>query len=185
MRAYLLLGFTVVLLVESHVRAEQPEPGTCRYAPSLPQEETPVLDQDGLRFEDYPAEELFQGTPATVQLDSTSFGRTYRIRLRNGAQDGPNFAGAFTLVLWGCGSGCQVVVVVDARSGRLSAQTLRTTAGIAFCDDSRLLIADPIHPGYPPLETCAVCGTRAAYEWTGERLEPVGEEPHPHLREGV
>jgi hypothetical protein len=133
------------------------------------------------RFEDYPSTEPFSGRPAPVVLASARYGRTYRTRLRDGAQSGPNFAGAFTIITWGCGSSCQVSVVVDARTGALSQQTLRTTNGVQFRRDSRLLVADPVHDGDPPRNTCAACGAPAAYEWTGARFEPVGSGPHPHI----
>ena len=133
------------------------------------------------RFEDYPSIESFDGPPAPALVASTRYGRMFRTRLRNGAQKGPNFAGAFTVVMWGCGSSCQVGVVINANTGALSLQTLRTTNGMEYRRDSRLLIADPVHPGDPSLDKCAACGVPAAYEWTGVRFEPVGSGPHPHL----
>jgi hypothetical protein len=132
-------------------------------------------------FSAYPARERYSGRPAAVQLASAGYGRAFRTKLREGAARGPNFAGAYTIVLWGCGSGCQIVAVVDARSGRLSRQTLHTMNGIDYRTDSRLLIADPIDPTNPPPPGCASCGTPAAYEWDGKRFQPVGPGPHPHL----
>lgn len=132
------------------------------------------------RFEEYPSTRLFTGRPAPALVESAPYGRMYRTRLRQGSSEGPNFDGAFTVVVWGCGSNCQVVAVVDAKTGNLSEQTLRTTNGVAFRRDSRLLIADPVHAGDPPLDTCAACGVPAAYEWNGSRFEPVGSGPHPH-----
>jgi hypothetical protein len=134
------------------------------------------------RFEDYPGPEVFTGTPAPVRLGSARYGRLFQTRLREAAQKGPNFGGTFTVAVWGCGSGCQITAIINARTGGLSEQTLRTTNGIEYRRDSRLLVADPVRPGDPPLDTCAVCGTPAAYEWTGSRLEPVGDGPHPHLQ---
>jgi hypothetical protein len=131
-------------------------------------------------FTDYPSVTAFSGAPAPVLIDSASYGRMFRARLRKGAQSGPNFAGAFTVVVWGCGSSCQLVAIVDARTGVLSEQTLRTTTGVDYRRDSRLIVADPVGAGDPPLDTCSACGTPAAYEWTGSRLEPVGPGPHPH-----
>lgn len=133
------------------------------------------------RFEDYPSPVVFSGRPAPVVLSSARYGRTFRTRLRNGAQKGPNFAGAFALVTWGCGSSCQVSVVIDTRTGVLSRQMLRTTHGLEYRRDSRLVLVDPVRPGDPPPETCAVCGTPAAYEWTGTGFKPIGPGPHEHL----
>src|SRR3954451_8378561 len=44
----------------------------------------------------------------------------FRTRIREGATKGPNFAGHFTVVSWGCGSGCLSFVVVDAASGKVN-----------------------------------------------------------------
>jgi hypothetical protein len=133
------------------------------------------------RFEEYPAESTFSGKPAAVRLESATYGKFYRTRLRDGAIKGPNFAGSFTIVTWGCGSSCQIVAVVEARTGRLSEQTLRTANGVQFQKTSRLIIADPVRQNDPPLSECASCGTPAAYVWTGTQFQHVGNGPHPHL----
>ena len=132
-------------------------------------------------FADYPARTTLTGPPAAPLLGTAPYGRVFRTKLREGAREGPNFAGDFTVVLWGCGSGCQIVSIVDARTGRLSRQTLHTMNGVTFQRDSRLLIADPIDPANPPPEQCASCGTPAAYVWEQDRLRPLGPGPHPHL----
>ena len=165
-----------------------PQPSVAASGLTLAQEVTRPPTPEGKdvatafpRFEDYPGTVAFSGRLAPVVLASARYGRTYRTRLRAGAQTGPNFAGAFTVVTWGCGSSCQVSAIIDARTGALSPQLLRTTNGLEFRRDSRLLVADPLHPGDPPLETCAACGIVAAYEWTGASFKPVGRGPHPHL----
>lgn len=103
----------------------------------------------------------------------------YRTKLRQGTALGPNFAGHYTVVLWGCGTGCQVASVVDARTGRLSRQTLLTANGVQHQRNSRLLFVDPPTPEQPP--QCASCGTPAYYEWRDGRFHPAGPGPHPHL----
>jgi hypothetical protein len=70
------------------------------------------------RFEDYPAKEIYKGRPAPVRLDSRR-ARMFRTRLREEAPRGPNFAGHYTVVVWGCGTGCAQTAVVDARTGRV------------------------------------------------------------------
>jgi len=78
-------------------------------APSRPIESMP-------RFESYPVVEKFKGTPARPIL-RTSEQRSYRTRIREGAKKGPNFAGHYTIVEWGCGSGCLSIAIVDAATG--------------------------------------------------------------------
>src|SRR5919199_362191 len=76
-----------------------------------------------LRFADYAVSHTSRGRrPAAVDVASAPYGRMFRTKLREGAAAGPTFAGHYTIVLWGCGTGCQIVAVVDARTGRLSRQ---------------------------------------------------------------
>lgn len=72
-----------------------------------------------LAFEDYAVSTVFQGKPAEPSLSSHSQARTYRTALRNQARKGPNFAGGYTIVQIGCGTGCSLLAVVDARTGRV------------------------------------------------------------------
>ncbi len=84
------------------------------------------------RFEDYPVTEMFTGTPAAPIL-STSETKRYRTRIRNGVSTGsdvwigswknrsksagPNFAGNYFVIRWGCGSQCVMMATVDAKTG--------------------------------------------------------------------
>lgn len=84
------------------------------------------------RFEDYPVTEMFTGTPV-VPILATSETRRYRTRIRNGVSKGsdvwigswknpsnvagPNFAGNYFVIRWGCGSQCLMMATVDAITG--------------------------------------------------------------------
>jgi hypothetical protein len=68
----------------------------------------------------YPAGAPYTGKPAAVNLASHKDARTFRTRLREAAPGGPNFAGRMTVVTWGCGTSCQTVALIDARTGRLA-----------------------------------------------------------------
>ncbi len=70
------------------------------------------------QFSDYAVREIFRGRPARVRLDSRR-ARNFRTVLREGAQTGPNFAGHYTAVQWGCGTGCAQMGIVDAKTGRV------------------------------------------------------------------
>lgn len=73
---------------------------------------------DAPRFEDYPVREVYKGPAARVRLDG-KMARMFRARLREGSRGGPNFAGRYTVVVWGCGTGCAQMGLVDARTGRV------------------------------------------------------------------
>lgn len=96
-------------------------------------------------FDDYvvPAESLFTGTPAPVDLTSSPIGQTFRTRLIEGARGGPNFAGHLTVVEWGCGTMCLQFAMVDAQTGEIYPTPHGAEIGIAYQRDSRLLIVNP------------------------------------------
>src|SRR5689334_16959216 len=77
-----------------------------------------VKRQGTPRYEDYAVAKTYKGKPA-LPLINNSQARAFRTRLREGAAKGPNFAGHYTIVTWGCGTGCQQMAVVDAQTGRV------------------------------------------------------------------
>lgn len=85
------------------------------------------------KFEDYPVTEMFTGTPHAPIL-TTPKQKAFRTRIRDGVakgwgvriggewgkfQDGPgpNFAGHYIVIFWGCGSGCNDMAMADAKTG--------------------------------------------------------------------
>ena len=124
------------------------------------------------RFEQYPAAAPFRGRSAPVDLTSYPGARRYRTVLREGAREGPNLAGRFTLVHWGCGSPCIQIAIIDAPTGRIVYMTPDSEALVTapmFRLDSRLVVEDPTkftadtagHPTFSGVEF---------YEWTGADL---------------
>lgn len=136
------------------------------------------------RFEDYPVQ-VFKGRMAALKL-SGSEARNFRTRLREGAQQGVNFAGHYTIVQWGCGTACLQVAFIDAKTGAVFFPEELNGFGVWFWDandDTRLDDALRFKPnsrlmvmsGYPGSE-----GNRDEpksglyyYEWTGRRLRLV------------
>jgi hypothetical protein len=70
-------------------------------------------------FEKYSVVESFTGKPASVDLKSHPKAHLFRTAIRRGSRRGPNFAGHFTIVEMGCGTGCTVIAVVDAINGKV------------------------------------------------------------------
>ena len=130
------------------------------------------------RFDSYRVVDSFAGLPAAIRTADSKLGKRYRTVLREGAKKGPNFAGHFTLVSWGCGSSCQMWGVIDARTGQVFDWIVQSMAGAEFYLNSRLLIIDSPKRvreafGDSPGPSCAACGTPDAYEWVGTRWRPV------------
>lgn len=134
------------------------------------------------RFDAYPARGGFSGTPAPVDLASAEGARTFRTALREGAARGPDFAGHYTVVIWGCGSPCQRFAIVDARTGRVTFGRESLTVRAAYRLDSELLIANPLENWLDAFGSHAVdaIGGYAAshyYRWDGTRLVPLDSLP--------
>jgi hypothetical protein len=70
------------------------------------------------RFESYPAA-VWRGRVAPLDLRSHPLARLYRTSLRQQIkEEGINFAGHYTLAAAGCGTGCSITAIIDARTGR-------------------------------------------------------------------
>lgn len=144
---------------------------------------TPAAEE--LRFEDYPASFAFAGKPAAPRL-RTPGQRMFRTAIASAEEKGPNFAGAFTIAEWGCGTACVSFVVVDARSGAVYENPFGSvpkaavylgpppdpaSTGLSYRLDSRLLVV----AGCPNWTACA----RYYYEWAGDRFKLVQTIPFP------
>jgi hypothetical protein len=104
------------------------------------------------RFEDFPVAEKWNQAPALVKLTTPS-DRMFRTRLTNAAKVPPNFAGHYSIAIWGCGSNCISGAVVDLQTGTVMSPPLATSAahfsicqsayensGVDYRLDSRLMI---------------------------------------------
>lgn len=83
--------------------------------------------------EDYPVSksDVYKGKPVRPLLGSKR-ARMYRTVLRQGAKEGPNFAGRYTLVTWGAGLGVFSMAIVDAKSGNVYFPPFRTIGNTAY-----------------------------------------------------
>lgn len=70
-----------------------------------------------IAYDQYTVKEVFVGKPATPNLSTHKEAMRYRTVLRNQSKAGPNFAGHYTIVTFGCGTSCAGIAVVDAQTG--------------------------------------------------------------------
>ncbi len=126
------------------------------------------------RFEDYPAAKGFSVKPVAAVIAGEQ-ARYYRTRIRRRAKDGPNFGGHYTVVTWGCGSGCLRFAVVDARTGRVYFNPKATNVStvphqdedsLQFRLDSRLLVVSGVVFGLKHEQTEA----KFYFEWRNHRF---------------
>lgn len=69
------------------------------------------------KFKDYSVTTIYRGKNAPLILNRDT--RTFKTRLREALKGKPNFAGHYIVTSWGCGTGCQVGAVIDARNGKV------------------------------------------------------------------
>ena len=131
------------------------------------------------QFDNFPAAENYKGVLKRVDLESDPDARMFRTRLRDNEGSAPNFAGRYIVTLWGCGTSCQTVAIIDAKNGKVSFP-LEEAAGYGVCyqRDSRLLVVNPltaedVGPYMPEwLRTIY-------YEWDGQQLKRLAESREP------
>lgn len=143
------------------------------------------------RFEDYPVADIFTGSPVPPRLLKPEE-RRYRTAITNGVKKGygvleepegterpgPNFAGQYIVVQWGCGTECFQYALVDAKTGRIfqppvpgEHQEYFDTGYLDFRVRSRLMIVKT---------NCAMSGPercdRDYFVWIGERFQHLHGE---------
>jgi hypothetical protein len=100
------------------------------------------------KFQDYPVKEVFEGTPH-APIFATPEQHHYRTRIRQGVEKGwgvwingewmreqnrpgPNFAGHYVVIVWGCGAPCLMMAVSNAKTGAVYNPPLSWTGGLAL-----------------------------------------------------
>lgn len=71
-----------------------------------------------LKFADFQPERFHSGKPVLPGFKGDDeWARTFRTRIKDGVEEGPNFAGRYTIIEIGCGTSCRFGVLVDASNG--------------------------------------------------------------------
>jgi hypothetical protein len=132
------------------------------------------------QFADFAVASVYHGRKAAPVL-STATARSHATAIRRGVASGPNFAGRYTVVTWGCGTHCQRFALVDARTGRTTVSPIHLVRGAEFRENSTLFIANPADEA-----TRQHCGSSASSPCPtflmlrGGRLVPLDTPPnHP------
>ena len=118
-------------------------------------------------YEDYPAVETFDGTPAQVNLASHPDANMFRTRLAEIPPYETRFAGHYRIVEIGCGTACQSIWAVDLIDG--SVYSLFTaSSGVAYRPDSRLIVKNDPAFFTEMLDTTTVAEIQGYMETYGE-----------------
>ena len=152
------------------------------------------------RFEDYPVKEVFTGAPAAPIL-ATAEEQMYRTRIRNGVArgsdvwigsyknpikaKGPNFAGHYFVVRWGCGSQCLMMATIDAKTGEIYEPPLAEKGSLSVPLDNLSEMETDLRPDSSLLvlrNACRdftdrkTCGTYY-FNWKDNRFDLVRFDP--------
>ncbi len=102
---------------------------------------TPLWNQSRApQFSDFSVASAFSGVSAAVDYSSDSTGATYKTQYTTQVPKGPNFAGHYTVVTWGCGSNCIVYTIVDNMTGTIYPGGGSDTGDVQFQKNSSLII---------------------------------------------
>ncbi|HET7025543.1 MAG TPA: hypothetical protein VFI39_10105 [Gemmatimonadales bacterium] len=145
---------------------------------------TPWAEAHGApTLQQFPVAEVYRGRPAPVDFRPVPRAREYRTVLEEGAAAGPNFAGRYTVVVWGCGSPCVQFAILDAPTGHILLYQPDSTyiRPPMYGLRSRLLVDDPT--GFMMADSLGrLDGTVTYYEWTGSRLRVADTLVVDHVR---
>lgn len=110
----------IVSFLRSALAADEPSKTVAEMmGPQFDDFKKRVMAAPSLTFAAFPVEGVFQGAPARPALASHPRASTYRTALRARARRGPDFAGHYTVVQIGCGTGCALIALVDAETGKV------------------------------------------------------------------
>ena len=138
-----------------------------------------VAAQQELPYNQYPVSSIYHGKPAPAQPNSADALR-FRTVITQGAKKGPNFAGHYTVVEWGCGAACASFAIADTLSGQVFIPAFSVSfesadgqfyqdSGMHYQLDSSLFVIQ----GAPGQKAYA----QYLYHWTGNQLEEIKSTP--------
>lgn len=96
-----------------------------------------------LNFSGFAVDSVYEGESAEVDFGSFPGAEIFRTRIVEGVQNGPNYAGKYAVIEWGCGTSCQGHAIVDVTNGEIVAYGLPSALGAEYYATSTLLVINP------------------------------------------
>jgi hypothetical protein len=84
-------------------------------------------------LDSFAVKKIYTGTPASPKLVSKQQ-HLFRTMIRQGARSNVQFAGHYTVPIWGCGMACTEFVVADSITGRVYDGLLATDFPLAWIE---------------------------------------------------
>lgn len=99
-------------------------------------------------FEEYPADEIYQGTLHPIDWRSNPNAKEFQTMIAAGMPGGQNYAGHYfaghhAVATWGCGTSCQNSAIVDVVTGKIVSFGMIAEYGFEFQGNSRLFVVNP------------------------------------------
>lgn len=99
-----------------------------------------------LGFSDFPVGSVYSGKPAKPDFLKRDKGfAAFKTRILNGMNAGPNFAGEYSVIQFGCGTGCSTAIVASNRTGEVfgfpRGGEFNQALTLSYQANSRLMIA--------------------------------------------
>jgi hypothetical protein len=121
----------------------------------------------------YSVGNLYRGRLAPLDESSHADARGFRTAIRKGMEEGVNFAGKYTVVSIGCGTGCQQHYVVDRETGKVL-DKVQSSIGARYSADSRLFIVNPPDSAIN-YEACNQC-TPQAFVFENDKFRKLEQQ---------
>lgn len=125
---------------------------------------------------------VYKGKLAKPDFKTDKAALMFRTQIRNQCKsEGVNFAGHYTITMWGCGSDCQTVAIIDRLNGKIYYSNISGINNIIACilkckADSRMLILNSAllegHKGYV---RCSTICELINIEWTNNKARRLPE----------
>ncbi len=130
---------SLVHTLEASKTSAQEQVAVAKAEAALPKKSRVSVPQ----FPDYPASKIHKGTNAKPVLDDPDK-NNYRTRIREAAQQPPNFAGRYVITTWGCGTGCNRGAVVNVATGKVKMLPFSLVTGTGdWCSDKTHYVGGP------------------------------------------
>jgi hypothetical protein len=109
-----------------------------------------------ISFDDFKVINIDNKSKAKLDLSSNKVANNFRTRLTEAYEaDTSNFAGHYTFVYWGCGSPCQMSLLIDRQTGKIF-DSPGASLGYNYRADSRMLLTNlPDTSGF--YDDCMYC----------------------------
>lgn len=123
-------------------------------------------------YDNYPSES-YDGPLAAPDFKRFPHSLPFKTQIVEACERGINFSGKYTLVKWGCGSPCQMGVIVNRKTGEIS-DFINSELGLEFKENSSLLTRNigALDTLTNTMDECFYC-TVEQLNWTGHSFDTL------------